>query len=60
MPPNIPTRTDAYVKCTCSGTMSITTVEPVPDKPMIMRHTYQCLDCGKVATFEVAKKSVGG
>ena len=60
MPPKIPTRTDAYVQCTCGGTMSIATVEPVPDKPMIMRHTYRCLDCGKDAVFEVAKKKVGG
>jgi hypothetical protein len=59
MPPRTPTRTDAYVQCNCGGTMSITTVEPVPDNPVVMRHTYQCLDCGEVASFLVAKKDVG-
>jgi hypothetical protein len=53
--PKTPTRTDAYVACTCGGTMGISTVEPVPDEPMIMRHTYVCLDCGKMAEFKVAK-----
>lgn len=59
MPPKTPTRTDAYVQCTCGGTMSITMVEPVPDNAVVMRHTYTCVDCGKVAKFEVAKKGVG-
>ena len=55
MPPKIPTRTDAYVLCPCGGTMSIQTVEPIPDKPDKMRHTYKCLDCGEVTPFEVDK-----
>ena len=58
MPPRIPTRTDAYVACACGGTMCIVDAEPVADKPALMNHTYKCLDCGKVATFEVEKKSM--
>ncbi|HEY1153733.1 MAG TPA: hypothetical protein VGE73_07765 [Pseudolabrys sp.] len=59
MPPKFPTRTDAYVQCGCGGTMAIATVEPIPDKPLVMRHTYRCLDCGREERFEVAKKGVG-
>lgn len=55
--PDIPTRTDAYVACTCGGIMCITAAEPILDKPAHMRHAYKCLECGKVATFEVEKKS---
>jgi hypothetical protein len=55
--PKVSTRTDAYVKCGCGGTMSIATVAPVVDRPDIMRHSYICLDCGKEATFDVAKKA---
>ncbi len=55
-----PTRTDVYTQCGCGGTMAIQLVEPIPDKPMVMRHTYQCLECGHVDRFEVAKKSVAG
>lgn len=58
MHPTIPTRTDAYVACTCGGTMCIVDAEPIADKPAFMCHVYKCLDCGKVATFEVAKKAV--
>lgn len=58
MPPKTPTRTDAYVACACGGTMGIVTVEPIPDKADFMRHTYHCRDCGKDATFDVAKKGV--
>ena len=58
MPPKIPTRTDAYVACACGGTMGIVTVEPIPGRPDFMRHTYHCRDCGKDATFDVAKKGV--
>jgi hypothetical protein len=57
--PKVPTRTDAYVLCACGGTMSIATVAPVVDMPDIMRHSYVCLDCGKDATFDVAKKGKG-
>ena len=39
--------------------MSIATVAPVLDLPDIMRHGYICLDCGKEATFDVAKKGKG-
>jgi hypothetical protein len=57
MLPKTPIRTDAFVQCSgCGGTMSIQTVEPVPDKPDVMRHTYKCLDCGAISPFEVAKK----
>lgn len=55
-PPKVPTRTDAYVQCTCGGTMGIVSVEPIPAKPDFMRHTYQCQECGKAAKFDVAKK----
>jgi len=54
--PKVSTRTDAYVKRGCGGTMSIATVAPVVGRPDIMRHSYICLDCGKEATFDVAKK----
>ena len=54
--PTIPTRTDAYVACACGGTMCITEAEPVADNPLLMRHAYTCLKCGKEATFEVEKK----
>jgi hypothetical protein len=57
MIPKIPTRTDAYVACTCGGTMCISEAELIADKPMRMSHTYKCLACGKEATFEVEKKS---
>lgn len=53
----IPTRTDAYVLCTCGGTATIATVAPIPDDPGHMRHLYACLDCGKELTFDVAKKA---
>ena len=39
--------------------MSIVMVEPVPDHAVIMRHTYTCVDCGRSAKFDVAKKGVG-
>lgn len=39
--------------------MSIATVAPVLDLPDIMRHSYICLDCGKEASFDVAKKDKG-
>ncbi len=55
-----PTRTDAYTQCGCGGTMSIQLVEPIPDKPMVMRYTYQCLSCGTSERFEIAKKTVTG
>ena len=58
MPPKIPTRTDAYIACACGGTMVIVSVAPIPDKSDLMRHTYRCRDCGKDATFDVAKKGV--
>jgi len=38
--------------------MGIVAVEPTPGKPRFMRHTYHCRDCGKDATFDVAKKAV--
>lgn len=55
-----PTRTDAYTPCGCGGTMAIALVEPIPDKPLVMRHTFQCLECGARAAFEVPKQGVGG
>ncbi|MGI8525618.1 MAG: hypothetical protein ACR2K5_05470 [Pseudolabrys sp.] len=60
MLPKIPSRTDAFVQCDCGGTMSIQTVEPIPEQPDKMRHTYKCLDCGKEAQFEVDKKKPVG
>ena len=57
MHPKIPTRSDAYVTCTCGGTMCITEAEQIPEQPLLMHHAYKCVDCGKVATFEVEKKS---
>jgi hypothetical protein len=57
MLPKTPSRTDAYVQCTCGGTMRITTVEPIPDDDDHMRHNYECLDCGASAPFQVAKKA---
>jgi len=57
-PPKIPTRTDAHVECSCGGTMSITTVAPVPGEPTVMSHSYQCRDCGTTADFKVAKKGM--
>lgn len=57
MTPKIPTRTDAFVECACGGTMAITTVAPIADKPDFMRHVYRCRDCGVEATFDVAKKA---
>ena len=56
MLPKTPTRTDAFVQCSCGGTMRIATVAPVPDKPDKMQHGYECLDCGATASFEVDKK----
>jgi len=38
--------------------MCITEAEPIADKPALMHHTYKCLECGKLATFEVTKKAV--
>ena len=58
MLPRIPTRTDAYIRCNCDGTMIIQTVAPIPDKPDFMLNTYQCVDCGALAPFEVAKLGV--
>jgi hypothetical protein len=56
MLPTIPTRIDAYVACTCGGTMCITEAVPIPDKPLLACHVYKCLACGKEATFEVERK----
>lgn len=56
MIPTIPTRTDAFVLCSCGGTASISTVAPIADDPDRMRHLYTCLDCGKELTFDVDKK----
>jgi hypothetical protein len=53
--PRIPTRTDAQVRCACGGTMGIATVETVPHRLDVMRHTYDCRDCGVSADFVVAK-----
>ena len=45
MPPKTPTRTDAYVQCTCGGTMTIVMVEqnfrfaaPLSDRFYVMEH----------------------
>ncbi|MDO9413642.1 MAG: hypothetical protein Q7T81_13815 [Pseudolabrys sp.] len=57
MIPTIPTRTDAFVLCPCSGTATISTVAPIADDPDRMRHLYTCLDCGKELTFDVDKKA---
>ena len=57
MIPTIPTRLDAFVKCGCGGTATITAVAPIPDDPGHMRHLYACLDCGKEMSFDVAKKA---
>jgi hypothetical protein len=56
--PDKPTRTDAHVRCTCGGVMTITAVAPIPNQPDKMRHSYVCVDCGAEANFEVAKKGV--
>ena len=53
-----PTRTDAYTQCICGGRMSIALVEPIPDNPDKMRHTFKCLECSETATFEFLKKGV--
>jgi len=33
-------------------------VEPIPDNPDKMRHTFKCLECSETATFEFLKKGV--
>ena len=57
--PTTPSRTDAYVRCACGGTMAVTAVAPIPNAPDKMRHSYICVDCGAEANFEVAKEGVG-
>ena len=57
MIPTVPTRTDAYVLCGCGGTARIATVAPISDDPDHMRHTYNCLECGRDTGFVVAKKA---
>jgi DNA-directed RNA polymerase subunit RPC12/RpoP len=57
--PTKPTRTDAYVRCACGGTMMVMAVAPIPNVPDKMRHSYACVDCGAEANFEVAKKAAG-
>ncbi|MGN6570429.1 MAG: hypothetical protein ACTHLO_03335 [Pseudolabrys sp.] len=54
--PRVPVRTDARVRCACGGTMNIATVETVPHRLDVMRHTYDCGACGVSADFVVAKK----
>ena len=55
--PRVPTRTDAQVRCACGGTMGIATVETVPHRLDVMRHTYDCRDYGVSADFVVAKRT---
>jgi C4-type Zn-finger protein len=55
--PRVPQRTDALVRCACGGTMGIATVETVPHRLDVMRHTYDCRDCGVSADFVVAKRT---
>ena len=55
--PRVPVRTDARVRCSCGGTMNIATVETVPHRLDVMRHTYDCCACGASADFVVAKKA---
>jgi hypothetical protein len=56
--PTKPSRTDAYVRCGCGGTMQVTAVAPIVNRPDHMRHSYVCVDCGAEANFEVAKRGV--
>lgn len=58
--PTTPSRTDAYVRCACGGTMAVTAVAPLLNRPDHMRHSYICVDCGAEMSFDVAKKGVGG
>ena len=55
MLPKTPIRTDAYIECACSGTMTITQVTPVQEDASKMRHYYECVDCGAKSMFEVDK-----
>ena len=55
MLPKTPIRTDAHIECTCGGVMTITQVMPVQDNAGLMRHYYECVDCGAASMFEVDK-----
>ncbi len=54
-----PAKTDATTPCSkCGGIMKITMVEPLPDEPPMMQHTFVCGACGEIAKFKFAKKLV--
>ena len=51
---NQPLKTDTKTPCQCGGTMTIKMVEPLPDEPNMMQHTFACT-CGAIASFKFPK-----
>ena len=51
-----PLKTDSTTPCQCRATMKIKTVEPLPDEPDLMQHTFACA-CGETASFKFPKAS---
>ena len=52
-----PAKTDATTPCLkCNGVMKITMVEPLPDEPRLMQHTFVCGDCKNIAQFKFEKR----
>jgi hypothetical protein len=53
-----PAKTDATTLCPkCSGVMKITMVEPLPDEPKLMQHTFVCGGCKDMAQFKFEKRA---
>jgi hypothetical protein len=49
-----PLKTDSTTPCKCGATMNIRMVEPLPDEPGMMQHTFVCT-CGETASFKFPK-----
>jgi hypothetical protein len=49
-----PLKTDSTTPCECGGTMKIKMVEPLPEEPDMMQHTFVCT-CGETASFKYPK-----
>ena len=46
-----PDKTDSATPCKCGAMMKIAMVEPLPDEPTLMQHTFVCT-CGERASFK--------
>ena len=52
------TKSDAKIPCKCGGTMRLTMIEPLPNEPTKMQHTFTC-ECGNFDQYKFLKFTGG-